>query len=340
MLVSICCLSYNHEKFIRDALDSILKQKVNFEYEILIHDDASTDRSQEIIKEYEKKYPNIIKPIYQTENQYSKGGPIDPDNFNRAKGKYLAFCECDDYWIDENKLQKQIDFLENHPEYMGTSHNIYVVDKNKNIKNLNNETRPSLEEHDIVSLNELKYNLGICGQTATLVCRNFWAMLSDKQKSIYCESKINGDRKINICLVHFGKVKYFADVMSAYRITYDTDSWTSQNAHRITPLFIYENEKRLQQFAFDAFGENFEFDYIGILADACVRFIRRPNFQNLKIIKELWFKEDDKKIYSMSKALIEALNIILVKLKLKEKNGYWKIIPKVPIEEKKECKNN
>lgn len=117
-LVSICCLTYNHERFISDCLDGFLMQKVDFDFEILIHDDASTDNTAEIIKIYQTKYPEIIKPIYQKENQYSKGvSPTFKYNFPRSKGKYIAMCEGDDYWTDHFKLQKQVDFLENNDDY-------------------------------------------------------------------------------------------------------------------------------------------------------------------------------------------------------------------------------
>lgn len=117
-LVSICCMTYNHEKYIRDAIESFLMQETDFKFEVLIHDDASTDRTADIIRSYEKKYPEIIKPIYQTENQYSKGVIISSTfNFPRAKGKYIAFCEGDDYWTDPKKLQKQINEMSKYPEY-------------------------------------------------------------------------------------------------------------------------------------------------------------------------------------------------------------------------------
>lgn len=117
-LVSIDCLTYNHEAYIRDALEGFLMQKTDFPFEILIHDDASTDQTANIIREYEKKYPGIIKPIYQKENQYSKEVNITTDfQYSRAKGKYIAICEGDDYWTDPYKLQKQVDFLETHPNY-------------------------------------------------------------------------------------------------------------------------------------------------------------------------------------------------------------------------------
>ncbi|MFK2238497.1 glycosyltransferase family 2 protein [Bacteroides fragilis] len=107
-LVSIFCITYNHSSYIRQCLDGFLIQKTNFPFEVLIHDDASTDDTAGIIKEYEAKYPDIIKPIYQVENQYSKGLDINiVYNLPRARGKYIAMCEGDDYWIDPLKLQNK-----------------------------------------------------------------------------------------------------------------------------------------------------------------------------------------------------------------------------------------
>ncbi|GIV30547.1 MAG: glycosyl transferase [Vicingaceae bacterium] len=133
--VSIACITYNHGNFIRDALESFLMQKTNFPFEILIHDDASTDHTQEIIKEYEKKYPGIIKPIYQKENQLAKikSGIMFIYNFSRAKGKYIAYCEGDDYWLDPYKLQKQVDFLDSHPSYSACFHAYMPANENGRI---------------------------------------------------------------------------------------------------------------------------------------------------------------------------------------------------------------
>lgn len=127
-LVSISCITYNHEKYIRDALEGFLIQKTSFPIEILIHDDASTDETVRIIKEYEAKYPDLVKPIYQIENQYSKGVKISATyNFPRARGKYIALCEGDDYWTDPLKLQKQVNFLEANPEYSLCFHNATMI---------------------------------------------------------------------------------------------------------------------------------------------------------------------------------------------------------------------
>jgi len=125
--VSVLCLAYNHEKFIRKCLDGFVMQKTDFKFEVLVHDDASTDGTKAIIEEYEKNYPEIIKPIYQTENQYSKGIDIGEDILlSKLKGKYIAFCESDDYWCDENKLQIQYDFMEEHSECSACFHNTII----------------------------------------------------------------------------------------------------------------------------------------------------------------------------------------------------------------------
>ena len=112
-LVTVYTLAYNHAPYIRQCIEGILMQKTTFSFEFVIHDDASTDGTADIIREYETRYPDIIKPIYQTENQYSKEGVMLPS----ALGKYIAECEGDDYWTDPLKLQKQVDFLETHPDY-------------------------------------------------------------------------------------------------------------------------------------------------------------------------------------------------------------------------------
>ncbi|MBR3724472.1 MAG: glycosyltransferase [Bacteroidales bacterium] len=118
--VSICCLAYNHAPFIRQCLNGFLMQETNFPIEVLIHDDASTDGTDDILREYQAKYPDKIFPIYEEQNKFSQGyrGRMDIEfNYSRAKGKYIAYCEGDDYWTDPHKLQRQVDFLESHPDY-------------------------------------------------------------------------------------------------------------------------------------------------------------------------------------------------------------------------------
>lgn len=115
-LVSICCTTYNHARYIRQALDGFLSQKCDFPIEILVHDDLSTDGTADILAEYAERYPGVVLPMFETENQYSKGVPINETfNFPRARGKYIALCEGDDYWREETKLARQIAHMEGDP---------------------------------------------------------------------------------------------------------------------------------------------------------------------------------------------------------------------------------
>ncbi len=120
-MVSVCCITYNHEKYIEQALDGVLMQETTFPFELIVHDDASTDRTPKILQKYAEKYPEIIRIILQAENQFSKAGLITLRFvFPRARGKYIALCEGDDFWVDKMKLDKQVRFLEENPEYVIT----------------------------------------------------------------------------------------------------------------------------------------------------------------------------------------------------------------------------
>ena len=122
-MVSVICTAYNHENFIQDAIEGVIHQKTDFNYEFLIHDDASTDKTAKIIQAYAQKYPTVIRAILQDENQFQHCHIYPDILFPMIRGKYVAFCEGDDYWTDEYKLQKQVDFLEKHPEYTMCIHN-------------------------------------------------------------------------------------------------------------------------------------------------------------------------------------------------------------------------
>ncbi len=125
-LLTIVCLAYNHAAFIRETLDGFLRQETDFPFEIIVHDDASTDATAAIIQDYAARYPEIIKPIYQQENQYRLGVPFSTRLFALARGQYIAYCEGDDYWTDPRKLQIQVDFLQQHRDYVMTYHDAFM----------------------------------------------------------------------------------------------------------------------------------------------------------------------------------------------------------------------
>ena len=237
IMVSICCLAYNHEPYIRKCLDGFIMQKTNFKYEVLIHDDASTDQTANIIREYESKYPDIIKPIYQTENQHSKGVAISRKfQYPRAKGKYIAFCEGDDYWTDDNKLQKQVDFLEKNPEYSICVHQA-------TLHNCTNGT-------DSIVTNQLtdkEYSLEevVFGQGG-LFATNSIVMLKENciQMPECFKAKGFGDFQLVIYSTIIGKCYYLSDNMSVYNYQ-SIGSWTARFSNNQS--FHIEHLKNLIQ---------------------------------------------------------------------------------------------
>lgn len=211
ILVSIWCVAYNHELYIRDAIEGFLSQKTNFKYEIIIHDDASTDRTAEIIREYEEKHPNLMQCIYQTENQFTKNQPsiewLWKIQFDNCKGKYIAICEGDDYWIDTRKLQIQVDYLEMHPECMMTTHN--VIDLNYR----NHTVTPvNLYLEDGVVPNERIISQKAALLTGSMVYRTEVLKL-DK---FFLNAGI-GDYPYLLYSLSKGDIYYFSRIMSVYR---------------------------------------------------------------------------------------------------------------------------
>lgn len=239
-LVSICCATYNHAPYIRQCLDGFVMQKTNFPVEILIHDDASTDGTQDIIREYEQRYPDIIKPIYQTKNQYSKGVKVSlVYNYSRARGKYIALCEGDDYWTDPYKLQKQVDFLESHPDYVMCSHRFdqYYEDEQCLVKDPDEAFQGT--DYDLKNLIGGKW----LTQTLTVMYRR--SALDLKQYESYGMSM---DIILLYALLKNGKGYCFPEVMGVYRY-HDGGVWSevSQNQRRLVEfkarLAIYKVEQ-------------------------------------------------------------------------------------------------
>ncbi|MFJ8064763.1 glycosyltransferase family 2 protein [Psychrobacillus sp. NPDC096426] len=221
ILVSISCIAYNHEKYIADAIDSFLMQQTNFKYEILIHDDASTDRTAEIIRKYEKKYPELVKPIYQIENQYSKGVDVFKVNDERAIGKYVALCEGDDYWTDIYKLQKQVDYMEKHPECslcVHAGHVVSALDK-KPISFV----RPNKGNKVFKVAEVIEGGGGLFVTNSMLYPTKF-----GQNRPVFLENAPVVDYPLAINLSLQGSVYYIDEFMSAYR-TGDSSSWTARN---------------------------------------------------------------------------------------------------------------
>ncbi len=217
ILVSIVCITYNHEAFIKDALEGFLHQNVDFKYEVIVHDDASTDRTPQIIKEYEEKYPEIFQCIYENKNQFSIDGGIKMfmNLLKACQGRYIAFCEGDDFWIDNHKLQIQIDWMESHPEYFMTAHNALRIDYKKYTLTTIN---PYASEKEI-SQEELimRYNGNL--PTASMIMRDD----IKNMEPFFLECGV-GDIPIQLYSMSKGKIYYFDRIMSIYRYNHN-GSW-------------------------------------------------------------------------------------------------------------------
>lgn len=216
-LVSICSITYNHAPFIRQCLDGFLMQKTNFKYEVIIHDDASTDGTTEIIKEYAKKYPDLITPIYQTENQYSKGlrGFFAKFVFPKAKGKYIALCEGDDYWTDPYKLQKQVDFMEKETNYSMIFHPVKEEIENSVSDRISSGEMLKLEVRDYLGHEIIKsWAVPTC---SVLIKKD--SLLSSKYfNRIQSKKYIFGDIILFLSLAEIGKIKCFTlEPLAVYR---------------------------------------------------------------------------------------------------------------------------
>ncbi len=303
-LVSISVLAYNHEKYIRQCLDSILMQEVDFPYEVLIHDDASPDGTADIIREYEAKHPEIIKPIYQIENQYSQKNcidlfNIDMFNIDRARGKYLAFCDGDDYWLDPKKLQTQVDFLEKRSEYIACVHRTKVIDEFGNVHQ-SAEFPPGYDTRDytLSDAENLLVGNGCAGHHSSLICRNIFMNLPKDIYTSYLQCKANGDIKLFLLLTLNGRIRRFADTMSVYRyITSGGTSWSAGYTKMPnTCLLAYNRLQELSQFSEMSYGYIPDYtDFENKLALVSLyRLITHPNEDNWNTTRELFTLTKDK----------------------------------------------
>lgn len=220
-LVAIKCPVYNHEPYLRDCLEGFVMQQTNFPFVAIVHDDASTDNSAAIIREYAEKYPDIIKPIYEIENQYSKHdgsvGRIMDAAIETTGAKYVAMCEGDDYWTDPLKLQKQVDFMEANPEYSMCFHKVNtLIQETGEIKN-EFIVRDMPGKSTILDLAEGNYI-----HTPSVLCRRYSGVQEQYQKMMPC---LPGDYVMWMLLAEKGDIYKFNEPMAVYR--YGSGVWST-----------------------------------------------------------------------------------------------------------------
>ncbi len=210
-LVSVAAISYMHANYIRKALDSVLEQKVDFKYEIVVGEDASHDGTADILLEYQNKYPEIIIPLI---NEKNIGASHNSYNVQlHCRGKYIAPLECDDFWCDPNRLQKQVDYLETHPELSAVGSNYYCVDHNGETNRISMTKR---EVSKTYYLNDYLYN-GFTIHGGTLLYRNFFPLQSERYKRVRFCAPTMGDVFARCLLYDYGGIYVFPEPMHCHR---------------------------------------------------------------------------------------------------------------------------
>lgn len=216
-VVSISCLVYNHERYLRRTLEGFMEQKTDFPFEVIVHDDASTDGSRQIIEEYVQRYPHIFVPVFQQENQFSRKVPISRTFiYPRCRGEYIAFCEGDDYWCDPNKLQIQIDYMRANPNCSLCVHDTERVDANDCC--LGTTVNGLLSDRDYSAREVIAAQGGGLFQTSSVICRRDVVFVPDEFRI-----KGIGDYSLAIYASMLGTVHYIGRIMSRYRI--HSSSW-------------------------------------------------------------------------------------------------------------------
>lgn len=294
-LVSIICTTFNHENFIRESLEGFLSQKTTFPFEIIVHDDASVDNTTNIVRDFVEKYPLIVKPILQEKNQYSnKDVNIWSDfTFPKAQGKYISLCEGDDYWIEELKLQKQVDFLENNPDYVITWTDFYTK---KGTELVSNDFKNILPEIYTIDFNTLF--IPYCTYTLTSVFRKDAVDPLDYKK--FKHSKDNTLYALALCK---GKGAFMNFETAVYR-------WHQGGIFSLKSLFFqryssYLNVKEIYDKIPQARTKNIE--------KVMASLLKASAFEALKLRKT----EEFKNIEEPQKAINEFLEKASLSLKFK-----------------------
>lgn len=251
ILVSVAVITYNMEKYLRPLLDSILKQQVNFEYEIVVDDDCSPDNSREIIREYAEKYPQI-HPLYRDNNV---GGSKNMFGvMNACQGKYIAILEGDDFWESENKLQYQVDFLEARPEYIGMTCNSWC--EHGEVPTFTNvmRTRTAPKVFSYEDFMARHFHDRLPSSTDTWVFRNIFKLYPKEDFSLFYKAH-NMIWDQSLILILYGKGKVYADpqLMSHHRSVTKKDG-TNYQSLIIQKNVLYGDSKMYQ--AMEEYMEN------------------------------------------------------------------------------------
>lgn len=294
-MVSVGMLAYNHEKYISRALDSILMQEVSFDYEIVIADDCSTDGTRDIIWEYQKRYPNVIRPIF---NEINLGGQNSANVIRTAcVGKYRATLEGDDYWVSTTKLQKQVNFLEENPDYIAIGGDFVCIDDSgKPCKFPWGDIRYTYCQGEEYTMEDLQ-NWLLPAHASCMCFRNIFVEISQEELDYFHSIKVLGDRRTSMYLLMHGRIKHQKEVLMVRRVlTQSSSSMTTltkqTNWHARNYMWLIETERCVREH----FHRDLDLSKHKELrwSSSINVFVYNPSISNLKL---MWFiyKHSDNK---------------------------------------------
>lgn len=235
--VSVLIITYKHEKYIRKALDSVFMQKTNFEFEVIVGEDASPDNTREILLEYKEKYGDKLTLVLHDENVGASANSMSIQK--KARGRYLAGVEGDDFWTDEYKLQKQYDILENNPQYIGVCHDFMTVTADGSVKR---NSVFNMKTDEVKTMNDwMKDGYGL--HTCTIFRRNFLPIDNPDYIKLKTAEPTMGDLILFTLMYDAGDIYVLKDIMAAHRMAgnNDTSSFSykqKKNAIMYTYMFI------------------------------------------------------------------------------------------------------
>lgn len=289
--VSVMMVTYNHEKYIEQAILSVLNQNVDFRYELLIGEDCSTDHTRAVAEKYQVMYPEVIKLIKHNKNMGALKN--EADLRRRCQGQYIAVLEGDDYWTNPDKLKRQVEFLDTHLHYIGTAHNVTILDRHGkklpyDLEGIFHHQR----EHVYTKKDAL--NLDLIGHLSGWMYRNIWKQMSQKEFNLIKRCNVNSDVKLSIVLGIKGDIFFAEDEWSVYRKRYKGDGWTATHSNRNLQLYLYENDVELRNLLERCYGEQIDIkarllQYVG---ESLRKVIRNPSKENIQIFIKLFCKKD------------------------------------------------
>lgn len=246
-VVSVLCHTYNHKPYLEDALRGFLIQKTPFPFEVILHDDASTDGTTDIVREYARRYPKIIKPVIQVENQYSQGKKPSLLSFPHSKGSWLAFCEGDDFWVTDDKLETQYDLLKKSPETLICFHSAYTLNSSGKLNNY--PIKSSKKSYSVSDF--LVIGGGACPTASLMLHSSVMNAMPE-----WFKLTLFGDFYIQVIAAYLGEGAIFLDRnMCIYRVDSE-NSWSSKQNENAEQRF--ESKMRFLPNLSDFLGNQYD----------------------------------------------------------------------------------